>query len=927
MHNIISDDVSLRILIRELALIYSSYINSRPSSLPELTRQYTDFSTWQRDNFAGGCLEKQRIYWRQQLADCPPGLRLATDYPRSSGRVGHCAGYAFLAPLLLSNTLRSLCDQYQVPLFVMLLAAFKAFLHRYTEQEDLVVGITVPGRSRPEFEPQIGCFAQSLPLRTDLSGDLDFHELVLLVNRTVLNALSNQDLPFEKLLNDMQTGDSYVGEPFLRILFEWREPNRIDATWPDLKSEIFECESDLIKHDLTLETREYPEGIHCKFKYDQGLYEASTIARMAGHFLRLLEQLASNPEQPISQPSILSESELHQLMQEWNEVRAEKPESAFCHELFEAQATRTPDALAVTFQSESLTYRDLAHRTNQLAHYLQALGVRPEVPVGICMGRSINFVVTILSTLKAGGACLPLDPTLPSDRLELMATAAKCPIIMTETRFLDRLETSSARLVCVDTIQELLSQYSKEPPAHGLSEENLAHVFFTSGSTGDPKAVMWNHRKQNKSGSWAQTAFKLSEHDRHLMKSSIGFTPLNTEIFWSLLTGARLIIAPPGMEQDSAALVHYIAEQQITITNFVPSMLKVVLEEPEVASLGCLRQVFCFGEALPAQLEKRFFEKLSADLHVIYGATEAPSATYRKCVRGHQHDSINIGRRIAGRQVYILDSRLNLVPIGVPGEIFIGGESLARGYLNRPDLTAERFLPNPFSDLPGARIYRTGDQARYLTDGSLEFLGRMDHQVKIRGYRVEPREIETMLEEHPAVRESLVVAREVHPGAQQLVAYIVQKKGLTSPINELRGFLRQKLPSYMLPSSYVIIDQMPLTKAGKLNRKALPAPVWDRGDLEAAYVAPRTPVEESLAQIWSELLNIERVGIQDNFFDLGGNSLLATQLISRVRKSFRVEIPLRALFEDPSVEGLAVTVLEALAAQMEPEDITHLFSS
>ncbi|HVN80109.1 MAG TPA: amino acid adenylation domain-containing protein [Terriglobia bacterium] len=927
MHSIISDDASLGILFQELTQLYSAYSNQNPSPLPELTRQYTDFSVWQREAAEGGHFEKQRTHWRRQLDDCPPNLQLATDYRGSPGKsYGESLTHEFLIPKSVSETLMSLSDQCEVPLFVLLLTAFQAFLYRYTGQDDLVVGVRTQGRSQLEFGPLIGHFAQSLPLRTSFSDDPDFYELVLRVDRTVTEGVRNQDLPWENVWQELQSTNGRSHEPIFRVLFEWRETQKMILESSQLKSEMYKFETGFIECDLTFDATVHPGGICCRFKYDREFFETSTIARMSGHFLSLLEQLASNPKLPVSRLSIISAAELHVLLNEWNGVKIEKSETAYSHELFEAQAALTPEAPAVIFQSEVLSYRDLDHRANQLAHYLQDLGVQPEVPVGICMDRSIGLVVTILAILKAGGACLPLNPSLPNDRLDLMVKAANCHFIVTEARHHERFGRARVCLVPIDTIQERLRQYKKEPPANALSEEYLANIFFTSGSTGNPKAVMWNHRKQSKAQNWAKTEFNLTAHDVHLMKSSIGFTPLNIEIFWPLLTGARLIIAPAGLDQDSALLVQFMAKHRITITNFVPSMLKVIIEEPEVDTLSSLRQVICFGEGLHAQVEKRFFEKLSAEMCVIYGATEAPSSTYRKCVRGKQPDGINIGRRLAGKQVYILDSRLNLVPIGVPGEICAGGDVLARGYLNRPDLTSERFIPNPFSIIPGTRLYRTGDRARFLSDGSLEFLGRIDQQVKIRGYRVEPAEIEAALAGHPAVRDSVVIMREAIPDEQHLVAYVVPDKVGILSIRELREFLRQKLPSYMLPSGYVFIDKMPLTTAGKLDRKALSAPIKARSESDVAYMAPRTPLEESLAKIWGEVLNTDRVGIQDNFFDLGGNSLLATQLASRVRKAFQVEIPLRTFFENPSVEGLALAIFEALTATMGPADITQFFS-
>jgi amino acid adenylation domain-containing protein len=822
--------------------------------------------------------------------------------------------------------LRDLSQQQQASLFVLFLAAFKVLLHRYTEQDDIVVGSTVRGRTQPGCESLIGCFEQSLPLRTDLSGDPDFSELLSRVNQTTGEGFSNQDFPFEELLKELQVDRDLSQEPLFQVRFQLQVVDTISITPPELKLAVLELETGMTQYDLALGVIEQSQGFHCHFHYNQDLFEAATIARMAGHFQTLLESIVANPEEKISLLPLLTDGERQQLVKEWNEIRVKAQETAFSYELFEAQVSRRPDSPALTFESESLTYRELDQRVNQLAQYLQTLGIRPEVLVGICMERSIELVVSVLAIHKAGGACLPLDPGLPDTRMTFMLEASCSPVILTEEKFLKKLSTLDVRVVCLDTIQGALKQQKKEPPLSELIEQNLSHVFYTSGSTGEPKAVMWNQSKQSKHQTWTQKTFRLTEDDRYLMKSAIGFTPLTSEIFWSLLSGAHLIVAPPGTDQDSRELVRLIAEHQITVIILVPSMLEAILEEPELEKCDSLRQVICFGETLSGELEERFLARFSANLNVIYGVTEAPGATYRICRRGQPYSAVNIGRRLPTRQVYVLDSRLQLTPIGVPGEICIGGESLARGYVNRPDLTAEKFIPNPFGFSPGARIYRTGDRARYLSDGSLEFLGRMDHQVKIRGYRIELAEIESALENHPDVQRAVAVVREERLGEKCLVAYVVLKPAQSHPVSKLRSFLMQKLPDYMIPSAFVILGKLPLTPAGKVDRRALPVPDAGRPELGASYMAPRTPVEEKLTKIWGEVLGVERVGVQDDFFELGGHSLLATQVMSRVRRAFQAEIPLRVLFEVPTVEGLAVAVVEALAEKLDPGEITHLFS-
>ena len=646
-------------------------------------------------------------------------------------------------------------------------------LHRYTEQYDIVVGGTLEGRNLAEFKPLIGRFEQNLALRTDLSGDPNFRELLSRANQITSEGFSNQDLPFEELLKELQVDRNLSHEPLFQVRFQLRVANKIAMSPPGFKLETFEFDLGTTQFDLALEVTEQPLRFRYHFQYNRDLFEVVTIARMAGHFQKLLESIAANPVGTISLLPLLTDGERRQLLEEWNEIKVADRKTAFTHELFEARAALTPESVAATFQDESLSYRALDQHANQLAHYLQNLGIGPEVPVGICMERSLDLVVAVLAVLKAGGACLPLDPALPESRLTLMVEAARSPVILTQTRFLDKVSTLTVQVVSVDAIQETLSQHKKEAPVSGLIEQNLAFVFFTSGSTGDPKAVMRNHRKQSEQNLWVRSVFQLTVNDRHLMKTAIGFSPLATEIFQALHTGGRLIIAPPGVEQDSTALVRFMAQHQITVTNFVPSMLRVILEEPELENCTALRQVLCFGEILPIELEERFFARLSADLCIVYGVTEAPGATFRKGQCGQCKPTVNIGRRFSSKHFYILNSHRQLAPIGVPGEIYIGGDDLARGYLNRPDLTAEKFIPNPFSGTPGARIYQTGDRARYLADGSLEFFGRMDHQMKIRGFRVEPREIEAALEKHPTVQQAVAILVEERPGEMRLVAYVV----------------------------------------------------------------------------------------------------------------------------------------------------------
>ena len=611
----------------------------------------------------------------------------------------------------------------------------------------------------------------------------------------------------------------------------------------------------------------------------------------------------------LEQESLTSLSaQRQQLPVEWHQTQADYPQDACIHQLVEAQVERTPDAVAVVLEDQQLTYRELNTRANQLAHHLQALGVGPEVLVGLCVKRSIEMVVGLLGILKAGGAYVPLDPDYPQERLALMLSDAEVQVLLTQKTLVTRLPESRADVVCLDSDWGTISLESEENTISDVTSNNLAYVIYTSGSTGQPKGVMIEHRSICNLLCWRQTAFPLTDTDRVLQTISFSFDPSVWQIFWPLLFGARLLLARLGGHQDSAYLVKLINAQQITVIALVPSMLRVLLEEKELPECKSLRHVTCGGEALPIELVERFFARLNLDsvLHNFYGPTEASiDTTFWTCKRGSDRQTAPIGRPIANTQIYLLDSQLQPVMVGEPGELHIGGICLARGYLNRPDLSAQKFIPNPFSDQPNARLYKTGDLARYLPDGNIEFLGRIDHQVKIRGFRIELAEIEAVLSQHPAVQEIVVIAREEVPGNQRLVAYVVPQPQPATTISELRRFLQQQLPEYMVPSTFVLLDALPLTPNGKVNRRALPTPESSHRTLETSFVPPRTPTEQMLAAIWAEVLGLEKVGVYDNFFELGGHSLLAARLLAAIEKAFHKNFLLATIFQNPTLEQMA----------------------
>ncbi len=581
--------------------------------------------------------------------------------------------------------------------------------------------------------------------------------------------------------------------------------------------------------------------------------------------------------------------------------------------------------MAAVFEGEQLSYRELNRRANQLAHHLRALGVGPETLVGICTQRSLEMVVGILGVLKAGGAYVPLDPAYPNERLMFMLQDTQAPVLLTQARLRGAVAESAAHLVCLDSDWDAVASHREANPVSGVRADNLAYVMYSSGSTGQPKGVMIEHQAISNHMRWVQSAFPLSESDRELQQTPFTFDVSVWEFFAPLLSGARLIVARPDRHPDSAYLVQVIAQQGITAIQVVPSMLQMLVEEPGLTACNSLRRVFCGGEALGGELARALLARLDVELYNLYGPTEACiDATCWRCDRGQR--TVLIGRPLANTRSYVLDSHRHPVPIGVPGELYIGGEGLARGYLNRPELTAEKFIPNPFSREPGSRLYRTGDLARYRPDGNIEFLGRIDHQVKLRGFRVELGEIEAVLGQHPVVRETAVVAREDSPGDKRLVAYVVPLPQEGPEVGELRRYLKQKLPEHMVPSAFVMLDALPLTPSGKLDRRRLPEPDRAHPELKKDFVAPRAAVEQVVARTWSRVLGSKRVGIHDNFFELGGHSLLATQVMSRLREVFRVDLPLLSLFESPTVAGLSHVIVQSEAKPGNAERISHVLN-
>ena len=915
MHHIISDGWSMGVFVREMGALYEALSQGRPSPLPELPIQYVDFAQWQRKWLQGEELERQLAYWKEQLAGLPPLLELPTDRPRPAVQRYQGAHHSFALSKSLSQALESLSQEEGATLFMTLLAAFQTLLYRYTGQEDICVGTPIANRTRAEIEGLIGFFVNTLVLRTDLSGDPSFRELLRRVREVALGAYAHQDLPFEMLVDELQPARDMSHSPLFQVMFVLQNAPVQALELSELTLSPVETENGIAKFDLTLMMEERPEGLQGTVEYNTDLFDAATIERMVGHFQTLLEGIVADPDRPISTLPLLTAAEREQLLVGWNDTEAEYPGDKCVHQWFEAQVEQTPEAIAVAFgEEEQLTYGELNRRANQLAHYLQKLGVGPETLVGLCVDRSPEMVIGLLGVLKAGGAYLPLDPTYPQERLAFMLEDAGISIILTQSHLLDRLGVQRKDVkrnpqsaignrqftICLDTDWEVIAREPDTNPVSAVTPDNLAYVIYTSGSTGRPKGTLLQHRGLSNFAHAYIRRLSLGPGSRLLQFASFSFDASLAEIFTTLLSGATLRLARRDILMSVSDLHRLLREGEITIAILPPSILSVLPTE----GLSALQTLISAGESCSREIAESWAP--GRRLFNGYGPTEATIGPTLYPIESVPEGvaSVPIGRPITNTQVYLLDAHLQPVPVGVSGELYIGGVGLARGYLNRPELTAERFIPNPFSDEPGARLYRTGDLARYLPDGNIEFLGRIDHQVKVRGFRIELGEIEAVLRQHPHLQAAVVLAREDTPGDKRLVAYVVPREEPAPTISELRRFLKETLPEYMVPSAFVYLDALPLTPNGKVDRRALPAPDQTRPELESAYVAPRTREEKILADIWAQVLGVEQVGVHDNFFELGGDSILSIQVIARANQA-GLQLTPRQLFQAPTVAGLA----------------------
>jgi surfactin family lipopeptide synthetase A len=918
IHHIVVDGWSIGVLIQELMALYPSFAAGESPSLPELPIQHADFAIWERQRLQGPLLEKLVSYWKHQLSGLPALLPLPTDHPRPAVETLRGAIQSFLLPKALSDALIALSRREGSTLFMTLLAAFQTLLHRYTSQTDILVGTPVANRTRREVESLIGFFVNTLVLRADLSGDPTFLELLARARDVALQGFTHQDLPFEKLVEELQPERDLSRNPLFQVMFILQNAPMPKLELDSLKASLVEVETHTAKFDLTLSMQETEQGLSGRIEYSCDLFDRETITRMVGHWQTLLEGIVADPGQRLSTLPLLTAAERRQLV-EWNDTRdKDRPEQCI-HQLLEEQVERTPEAVAVVYGDQQLTYRELNQRGNQLAHSLRKLGVGPEVRVGLCVERSLEMIVGMMGILKAGGAYVPLDPTYPRERLAFMLEDAQVPVLVTSKTASEWLPKGKAREISIDKHWEFISQENASNPVCTAGPDGLAYVIYTSGSTGRPKGVMVDHRNLVHA-TGARIKYYQDRSIRFLLLSSFAFDSSLAGIFWTLSQGGTLVLPQPGLERDLSRLSELIAQKQISHLLSLPSLYGLLLEHANPAQLRSLRRVIVAGEACSRELIARHSKQLpQTAVFNEYGPTEGTIwSSVHPCRSPVSKEQVPIGRPIANTQIYILDEHLQTVPIGVLGELHIGGAGVARGYLNQPEVTAEKFIPNPFAETPGARLYKTGDQARYLADGSIEFLGRLDEQVKIRGFRVELGEVEAVLAEHPGVKAAAIVLREDSPDEKRLMAFVTLRPGSAATAEELSSFLKQKLPEYMLPWKFEITDRLPLTPSGKIDRhrlRALSRIMWRSPKNE--YSPPRTPLEKKLARIWSDVLKLERVGVRDNFFDLGGHSLLTVKLMAEIEKQTGKKLSLAGMFQAATIQDQAAVI----SFRSSPEEI------
>jgi aspartate racemase len=914
LHHIIFDGFSIyRVFLPELVTVYNAFLAGQSSPLPELRLQYSDFAHWQRESLGSVQLDESRAYWSAQLDGELPVLELPTDRPRPATQSFRGAMQRFAFSRNLSDRLHGLAQRENTSFFTTILAGFTALLRRYSSQQDFVIGTVTSGRKRSELETLLGCFQNPLALRLKLDGDPSFRELLAHAREVTLGALSHDDAPFERLVEELSVRRDTSRNPLFPVMFSLVPPTAAFESGWDLNQ--LDLEIGTAKFDLDLELDDRPDGLFGRFVYSTDLFDASTMERMAGHFQTMLEAIVADPEQKISRLPMLTAAE-KQLLTDWNCTDAEFPRDLCMHQLVEAQAARTSGAIAVEHGDQRLTYSELEQRANQLAHFLQRRGVGPESRVGICLRRSLELPVALLAVLKAGGACVPLDPAYPRERLAYMLEDSQTSLVLTQPGLLAEVTDFDAEIIALDPGWNSFFAESRESVRSEVKPENLAYVIYTSGSTGKPRGVQLSHRGLVNHNTAAVNLFSITPADRMAQFASISFDIAIEEIFPTWIAGAALVIREEDASLAVGDFLRWVNEAGVTALDLPTAYWHELVGELSESTLQLpesLRIVIVGGEKASAAALAAWHKLAGSRVRWVntYGPTE--TSVIVTSFEPENWEKIPpilpIGRPIANTKIHILDEHLQPLPVGIPGDLFVGGPGLARGYLNRPEITAGKFVRDPFSAEPEARIYKTGDRARYLADGKIEFAGRTDDQVKIRGYRVELKEIESVLGSYPGIREVVVVARESArengPPDKHLAAYVVPSRDQAPTGSELRSYLKQKLPHYMVPSAFVLLEVMPKTPNGKVDRRSMPAPKPADFTEPNEYVAPTDELEKNLVRIWCAVLTKEKIGIRDNFFDLGGHSLLAARLMHRIEQTLGHRLPLAALLQAPTVEQFA----------------------
>ncbi len=916
MHHIVADGWSIKVFRQELSSLYRVFSEGKTSSLPELAIQYKDFALWQRDCLQGKIGEKQLNYWQQQLDNTPELLPLPIDRPRPSTQTYQGKTYSFSLSEQLSQKLKELSTQSGTTLFMTLQGAFSILLSRLCGESDILIGSPIANRNRNETEGLIGFFVNTLVLRTKLENNPSFAEVLKQVRETTLAAYENQDIGLEQIVKTLQLERSLSHSPLFQVMFVLQNTPNSELELPGVKVKQLKVTTETAKFDLTLSMTESSTKLVGSWNYNTNLFNDETIERISGHFQTLLSAIVENPQQKINQLPLLTEAEKHHLLVDWNDTEREYPHNKSIHQLFEEQVRQRPKAIAVKFANQDLSYQQLNQRANQLAHYLQTRGVKPGVLVGICLERSPEMLVALLAILKAGGAYVPLDPNYPADRLAFMLEDTQVPILLTQQLLTEKFLADKIEIFCLDTDWKTLNSENTDNPASKAIAKNIAYVTYTSGSTGRPKGVCVSHQAVSRL-LFNTNYIKLEPNDKIAQISNISFDAATFEIWGSLLHGGKLVIISQDIFLDPQKFAKQLREQEISVL-FLTTALFNQLASIIPQAFKNLRYLLFGGESAKPQWVQEILKKAPPQnlLHV-YGPTEGTTFSSWYLVENISEGAttIPIGRPISNTQIYILDKYLQPVPIGVVGELYIGGDGLAEGYLNQTELTKEKFISNPFLNsqlrIPHSeKLYKTGDLARYLRDGNIDFCGRTDNQFKIRGFRIELGEVESTLAQHPLIKECAILAKEESSASRQLVAYLVFRKNSTPNTEEIRNFLGQKLPNYMIPSSFIVVDDLPLTANGKVNSRALLNLDLPQQESKANFVAPRSELEIELAQIWEQVLKINPIGIKDNFFDLGGHSLLAISLFAQINNRFGNNFPLSTIFKTPNIEELAKKIAD-----------------